>query len=129
MLDSLLHRTRKYKLTVNVDKTKVAIFRGSWQTGDDTFYYNGNLVELVNTFSYLGLLLNYNGKFNVTQKHFASQGKKCLFGLMKEVKKHNFNVATTLSLFDTYVKPVLNYCSEIWGYIKHKTVSKYIRCS
>ena len=124
MLDSLLHWTRKYKLTVNVDKTKVVIFRGSWQTGDDTFYYNGNLVEIVNTFSYLGLLLNYNGKFNVTQKHIAAQGKKCLFGLMKEVKKHNFNVATTLSLFDTYVKPVLNYCSEIWGYIKAQDVEK-----
>ena len=113
MLDSLLHRTGKYKLTVNVDKTKVVIFRGSCQTGDDTFNYNGNLVEIVNTFSYLGILLNYNGKVNVTQKHIAAQGKKCLFGLMKEVKKHNFNVATTLSLFDTYVKPVLNYYSEI----------------
>ena len=43
---------------------------------------------------------------------------------MKEVKKHNFNVATTLSLFDTYVKPVLNYCSEIWGYIKAQDVEK-----
>ena len=43
---------------------------------------------------------------------------------MEEVKKHNFNVATTLSLFDTYVKPVLNYCSEIWGYIKAQDVEK-----
>ena len=77
MLDSLLHWTRKYKLTVNVDKTKVVIFRGSWQTGDDTFYYNGNvnLVEIVNTLNEIGLPLNYNGKFNVTQKHIAAQGK------------------------------------------------------
>ena len=33
---------------------------------------NGNLVEIVN----LGLLLHYNGKFNVTQKHIAEIGKK-----------------------------------------------------
>ena len=70
------------------------------------------------------MLFNYNGKFNVTQKHIAAQGKKFLFCLMKEVQKHNFNVSTLLSLFDTYVSPVLNYCSEIWGYMKAQEVEK-----
>ena len=82
------------------------VFRPSWQLGQDQFYYNGNGVEIVNTFSYLGLLLNYNGKFNVTQKHIAEMGKKSLFCLMKEVKKHNFNIPTLISLFDTYVSPL-----------------------
>ena len=70
------------------------------------------------------MLFNYNGKFNVTQKHIASQGKKVLFCLMKEVQKHNFNVLTLLSLFDTYVSPVLNYCSEILGYMKAQEIEK-----
>ena len=70
------------------------------------------------------MLLNYNGKFNVTQKHIAVQGKKSLFCLMKEVRKHNFNAVTLLSLFDLYVSPVLNYCSEIWGYTKAQEVEK-----
>ena len=48
----------------------------------------------MNTFSYLGLLLHYNGKFNVTQKHIVEMGKKALFCLMKKVKNHNFNVFT-----------------------------------
>ena len=115
-----------YKKTnaLNVDKTKVVIFRPSWQIGNDSFYYNGNLVDIVNTFSYLGMLFNYNGTFNVTQKHIAAQGKKSLFCLLKEVQKHNFNVSTLLSLFDTYVSPVLNYCSEIWGYMKAQEVEK-----
>ena len=62
------------------------------------------------------MLFNYNGKLNVTQKHKDAQGKNSLFYLMKEVHKLNFNVSTLLSLFDTYLSPVLNYCSEIWGY-------------
>ena len=89
-------------------------FGCSWQLGTETFYYNGNRVEIVKTFSYLGMLLNYNGKLNVTQKNIAAQGRMSLFCLMKEVQKHNFNVPTLLSLFDTYISPVLNYCSEIW---------------
>ena len=43
---------------------------------------------------------------------------------MEEVQKHNFNVSTLLSLFDTCVSPVLNYCSEIWGYMKAQEVEK-----
>ena len=87
-------------------------------------YYNGNLVEVINNLSYQGMLFNYNGKFNVTQQHIAAQGKKALFCLMKEVQKHNFNVPTLLSLFDIYVSPVLNYCSEIWGYMKAQEIEK-----
>ena len=70
------------------------------------------------------MLLNYNGKFNVTQKNIAAQGRKSQFCLMKEVQKHNSNVPTLLSSFDTYVSPVLNYCSELWGYIKAQEIEK-----
>ena len=68
-------------------------------------------MEIVNTFSYLGLLLNNNGKFNVTQKHIAEMGKKSLFCLMKEVKKHNFNIPTLISLFVSllFLIIVVNY--------------------
>ena len=85
LLDSLSNWTKDYGLKVKVAKTKVLVFRTSWQLDQDRFYFDGNNVEIVNTFSYLGLLLNYNGKFNVTQKHIAALGKKSLFCLMKEV--------------------------------------------
>ena len=52
MMDALLQWTRECWLTVNVEKTKVMVFRSSWQLGNDTFFYNGNLFEIVNTFSY-----------------------------------------------------------------------------
>ena len=124
MMDTLQTWTNEYGLTVNINKTKIIVLRSSWQLGNETFFYNGEQVEIVNTFSYLGLYLHYNGKFNVTQKHIAAQGKKSLFCLMKEVQKHNFNIVTLLSLFDTYMSPILNYCFEIWGYIKAQEIEK-----
>ena len=78
LLDELFIRTEDYGLKVNVQKIKVIVFRPSWQMRDEQFYYNGNRVEIVNTFSYLGLLLNYNGKFNVTQKYIAEMGEKII---------------------------------------------------
>ena len=38
MMDTLLFWTREYKLTVNVDKTKVVIFRPSWQIENVSFF-------------------------------------------------------------------------------------------
>ena len=67
LLDGLLIWTEDYWLKVNVQKTKVMVFRPSWQLRDEQFCYNGNRVEIVNTFSYLGLLLNYNDKLNIIQ--------------------------------------------------------------
>ena len=126
LLDGLLIWTEDYGLKVNVQKTKVMVFRPCWQMRDEQFYYNGNRVEIVNTFSYmyLGLLLSCNGKFNITRKHIAEMGKKSLFCFMEEVKNHSFNITTLISLFDTYVSPVLNYCSELWGYVKAQDIER-----
>ena len=124
MLDALKEWTDEYGLTVNVGKTKIVIFRPSWQRPNVQFFYNDEAVDIVDSFSYLGLLLYYNGKFNTTQKHIADQAKKSVFLLLKEIHKHNFNIETLISLFDTYVGPILNYCSETWGYVKACEIEK-----
>lgn len=56
-------------------------------------------VEVVDKFMYLGVLLNYNGNFNVTQKQLASQGRKAMFCLRSKVSQLNLNVETMFSLF------------------------------
>ena len=111
MMDTLNEWTDEYGLTVNVDKPKVVIFRSSW-------IYNNEEIEIVGSFSYLGLLMHFNRKFNITQKHITDQAKKSVFLLFKEITKYNFNITTLISLFDTYVGPILDYCSETWGYVK-----------
>ena len=60
LLDSLSNWTKDYGLKVNVAKTKVLVFRTSWQLDQDRFYFDGNNVEIVNTFSYLGFLIMAN---------------------------------------------------------------------
>ena len=66
MMDTFYVWTDEYGSTVNVDKTKVVIFRPSLQKPIVVFLYN-NEVEIVDSFSYLGLLMHLNGKFNTTQ--------------------------------------------------------------
>lgn len=58
MLDKLLNYTNEWDLDVNVPKIKVVIFR-NW--GKIAKAYNGQILEVVNTFYYLGMLFNFNG--------------------------------------------------------------------
>ncbi|KAK6178526.1 hypothetical protein SNE40_013301 [Patella caerulea] len=88
------------------------------------WFYNGNELEIVDTFNYLGLILNYNGTFLKTQKHVADQGRKALFSVLRVCNGNFFNIETKLSVFDTYVGSILSYGSEIWGFHKAADVKK-----
>ena len=118
MLNTLHSYTEEWSLSVNIPKTKVVVFRnGGKLHQDESWTYNNVDLETVNEFKYLGLLFNYNGRFLNMQKHAAEQGRKALFAISSRLKKHDFNVETLCSVFDTYVCSVLLYGSELWFFL------------
>jgi hypothetical protein len=48
----------------------------------------------------------------------SDQGKKAVFSLFSKIQDDYFNTETLLSLFDTYVKSIVNY-----GYEGRETIS------
>lgn len=116
MLNTLYSYTSVWDLTVNVQKTKIVIFRNGGKIhNNERWHLNGEPTEVVDSFTYLGLLLQYNGKFNNTQKQLASQGRKAMFSLKSKTSQLYLNTETMLSIFDTYIASILNYGCEIWG--------------
>jgi hypothetical protein len=125
MLDALQSYNDKWNLTLNIEKTKIVVFRnGGKIRGDENWYYGGHEMQVVNEINYLEMLLYYTGKFRKTQMHAAEQGRKALFALSNKLKNHSFNVETQCSVFDTYVASILCYGSEIWGFHKAPDVEK-----
>lgn len=117
MLNQLYQFSTDWNIGVNTDKTKIVVFRHAGRMCKNDFWtYDQKHVEVVNCFNYLGINLNFNGNFNVTQKTIAMQGRKCMFGILKLCNETYLNIETKLSIFDTYVSSVLNYGSEIWGF-------------
>ena len=93
MLDTLYNYTEKWKLSVNINKTKIVVFRNSGiLSHDEIMYYNGLQIETINSFTYLGVVLNFNGKFSVAEKHVAEQGRKAVFALIRNTKPFMFNL-------------------------------------
>lgn len=119
-LDILADYCRKWKLTVNTDKTKIMVFRkGGNLSRNLSFSYEGNDIEIVQKFTYLGITLTTGGSFNETHKALSGKGLKAIFKLNQYL--YNFTDMSPkhiLSLFDKLVRPILCYGAEVWGFTK-----------
>ncbi len=61
ILNNLYDYSVKWKLTVNTEKTKVMVFRkGGKLPANLKFYYNGEELDIVNNFVYLGVVFSYS---------------------------------------------------------------------
>jgi len=67
-------------------RKKVVVFRNGWRPVKEHFYYSGKELDIVNSYVYLGMLLNSNGKFLQTQKRLAQQGGKAMSSLINSLK-------------------------------------------
>ena len=115
-LNKLSECAASLDLTVNIKKKTIVIFRNSYRIkNNEKIYFDNYELYIVDSFNYLGLCFYYNEKFNFAEKQLASQGRKALFALYKNINDMYLNVETSLSLFDTYIGSVLQYASEIWG--------------
>lgn len=77
MFDILYSYCNDWKLSVNVSKTKLVVFRKSERLNQNVNWsFNDEEVEIVNQFTYFGLTLSYTGYFFKSQSQFASHGEK-----------------------------------------------------
>jgi hypothetical protein len=70
----------------------------------------------MDTFVYLGILLSSNGRWTPTQKRVAGQSSRALHGVISSFEHIELHVNQHCYLFDTIVRPVLDYGAEICGF-------------
>ena len=70
----------KWKLCVNVDNSKIVIFRNSGKLRSNEKWYIGDeVLETVEQFTYLEIIFNYNNKFTKAEKKLSGQTRKAFF--------------------------------------------------
>ena len=114
-LDKFYVYCTKWKLKVNVDKTKILVF-SKGRMIKRNFYYNEIIIENVKEFKYLGVMFSRTGSFCKTKKHLCEQAQKAMYGIIKKIRLYNLPIDCQLDLFDKVVTPVLIYGCEVWGY-------------
>ena len=70
----------RWKLKVNISKTKVVVFRkGGILPRNLKFYYDGQELEIVSSFSFLGIAFTSGVSFSGAQQTLAGQAQKAFF--------------------------------------------------
>ena len=104
-----------WKLDVNINKTKVMVFSKK-KNLNYSFILQDKQLEVVDKFSYLGIIFKYNGTFFDTKKKLVDQVQRSLHFIYKTIRNERIPVDLQLKLFDSMIEPILLYGSEDWVY-------------
>ena len=78
--------------------------------------YNGQEVKVVEDYTYLGVIFNYNGTFKKALENQKAVGLRAMQALLSKIRILSLDVDTSMELFHRCVMPILLYGSEIWAY-------------
>jgi hypothetical protein len=118
MLKCVYSWSKKNIIKFNPQKSNIMHFRKSnYQCTDYEFFLGNQKLNIVDQYKYLGVVLNENLNYNITARVLSDAANRGLGSLINKYKHINglgFNTYT--KLFNCGVAPILDYCSEIWGF-------------
>jgi hypothetical protein len=118
MLDAVSVWCNKWRLQINVDKTKVVHFRmPSVVKTDVIFRCSENVINVVDSYKYLGLMFNEHLDKSMMAKSVAKSANRALGLLIAKCKAFGgmpHDVFTRL--YDALVGTVIEYAAAIWGH-------------
>ena len=122
MLDCLFTWCSKWRLSLNLDKTKLVHFRH--QSIPRTIYdfkYGEGHIDITTKYKYLGLWLSEHLVLKDTVQPLTASAGRALGALMSKFKRcggFNFDIYT--KLYSSLVDPILNYGAGLWGTSEYK---------
>ncbi|KAK3097853.1 hypothetical protein FSP39_013826 [Pinctada imbricata] len=114
-LNKLHEYCKDWCLTVNTSKTKIMIFNKAGKLITRKFMFDNKPLECVKSYKYLGIHFSVSGSFALAQSELYNKALRALFKLKKDFLSFHPSVKSSLHVFDHTIKPILLYCSEIWG--------------
>ena len=102
-------------LEVNISKTKFMEMNGkSTCTNSWRPTLNGQFIEKVTSYCYLGVVISSNGKFNKAVDSLYHKGLGAYFSLRSTIDRRFIKAKGISKLFDSLVEPILTYGCQIW---------------
>ena len=118
LIDRLSDYCNQWKLTVNIDKTKIMVFRrGGPLSRTEKWFYNGSQIETVSYFKYLGVTFSSSGNWSRNNVTMGERGLRALNYIRSiNIKLTSLPVNALCTMFDSMVIPAMTYGGEIWGF-------------
>jgi hypothetical protein len=101
---------------VNMKKTKVMVFNSA--NPCQKFMFEGDVIERVQTFKYMGILLETTPNLDNAMEHLTIASRCSLFALnhhcVVNAKLRIMDVKLCCDLFNTLVHSKASYACEVW---------------
>ena len=114
-LDNFFSYCQMWKLKINFSKTKIVVF-GTNKPSKYSFSINGQTIEVVKEYKYLGIMFNASGRFISCMKNLVARANKAMHQLYIRIYNLDLPIDLQLKLFDHTVVPILTYGCEVWGF-------------
>ena len=112
---NLQNYCKSWKLSISIKKTKIMILNKKVEK-TDKFYIGNSKLQVETKLPYLGITFNANGTFKSCIKSLTLKAQKSYYLIRQQFNIYtNTQIQTLCYLFDTMVKPVCLYGSEVWG--------------
>ena len=121
-IDNLEYASKSVGLKVNINKSKVMVFRrGGFLSKGEKWFMGGNEIEIVNAYKYLGYTFTTKLSETVALGSVVTKAKQKALTLLKTTwTLRSCKPELFFKMFDAQVQPSLLYASELWG-IKEQT--------
>ena len=115
-LNVLFSYTRENSLSINIDKTKSMCFSNSGKLIRNCFSINGEPIEDVKQYKYLGFVFTAWGGLKTGLSDLHDRGLKAFYTLKKALGYGFYRYPrVSIKLYEAIVKQILLYGSDYWG--------------
>ena len=104
-----------WRLKINTDTTKVMKFNKSGRIAKEKFTLCVDLLENVNSYTYLGLEFVPSGSFKPAMETLCTTASKAMFKQRQSLSKLNLTPKLSLHLYDILIQPICTYAYEVLG--------------
>ena len=125
-IDNLVKASKPLNLCVNLEKTKVMVFRkGGRLAKGERWYLDGKPLEVVNQYKYLGFVFSTKLSMKSAIDDNTVRGKQKGIHVLKTLwRLRSSNTSVFTKLLDSQVQPTLLYGAEVWGLMKDPSIEK-----
>ena len=125
-LNTVYSTSLRLGLEVNLDKTKIIVFRkGGFLGKHEKWYYNNIPVEIVNEYNYLGITFSTKMSFTNASIPLIAKAKKSINEILFSLRSLSSSDLTVFcKLFDSKVFPILSYGCELWGIFENVDIER-----
>ena len=106
-------------------KSKTIIFNLGGKFIKKYFKINGNLIEPVHTFCYLGFDVKASGTVKHAMNLLFDKANKAMWPLYRAIARFRIPTETSLKLFHAYISPIALYNAENWAVLSDKNILNF----